>query len=67
MRVDRTNVESLKAYRERLMLALENADYLSPVRAYEKALERCNREIRALAEGRVVRCNGGMSLGDPAP
>ncbi len=47
MRVDRTNVESLKAYRERLMLALENADYLSPVRAYEKALERCNREITA--------------------
>lgn len=48
MKVDHTSIQSLQNYRERLLRALENADYLSPVAAYQKALLRTQQEIRAL-------------------
>lgn len=48
MKLDRSDIQALKAYRERLMLALEHSDYLSPVDVIQKALARTNREIADL-------------------
>lgn len=48
MKVDRTNLAEMRAYRERIMTALIHADYLSPVDLYQREWHRVNREIAAL-------------------
>jgi hypothetical protein len=48
MKVDWTDRQSVERYRERLMLALTHADYLSPIKAYQDALFKCHKALAAM-------------------
>lgn len=48
MKIDRTNLTAMRAYRDRLRRALVYSDYLDPVDAYQRELHRVNQEIKEL-------------------